>query len=97
MKILMTGGAGYVGSACLRWLIKHGHDPVAFDNMVEGNRGAVPADRLIVGDIEDRDALVKTMRDHRVEGVMHFAAVASVPESIADPELYWRTNVLGIG
>ena len=95
MKLLLTGGAGYVGSACLRWLIKNGHDPIAFDNMTEGNREAVPADRLVVGDIEDREALVRAMKEREIEGVMHFAAVASVPDSISDPELYWRTNVVG--
>ena len=42
MKILLTGGAGYVGSACLRWLLEHGHDPIAYDNLSEGNRAAVP-------------------------------------------------------
>jgi UDP-glucose 4-epimerase len=95
MKILCTGGAGYVGSACLRWLIHHGHDAIAYDNMLEGNRGSIPADRLIVGDVEDKAALIKAMRDHRIEAVMHFAALASVPDSIREPERYWRTNVLG--
>ena len=49
MKILLTGGAGYVGSACLRWLLDHGHDPIAYDNLSEGNAAAVPdaSDRLI--------------------------------------------------
>ena len=55
MKILLTGGAGYIGSACLRWLLKHGHDPIAFDNMDEGNAAAVPEGRLVVGDICDTD------------------------------------------
>ena len=45
MKILLTGGAGYIGSACLRWLLKHGHDPIAFDNISEGNAAAVPEGR----------------------------------------------------
>ena len=56
MKILLTGGAGYVGSACLRWLLEHGHDPIAYDNLEEGNRAAVPeaSGRLIVGDIPER-------------------------------------------
>ena len=55
MKILLTGGAGYIGSACLRWLLRHGHDPIAYDNLSEGNAAAVPdaAARLIVGDIAD--------------------------------------------
>jgi UDP-glucose 4-epimerase len=97
MKILLTGGAGYVGSACLRWLLRHGHDPIAYDNLLEGNVAAVPeaADRLIVGDIAESDRLAQVLREHRVEAVMHFAALASVPDSIADPEAYYRVNVIG--
>ena len=95
MKILLTGGAGYVGSACLRWLLEHGHDPIAYDNLSEGNTAAVPQapTRLIVGDIADTDALAEAMRQRGVEAVMHFAALASVPESVADPESYYRVNV----
>jgi len=95
VKILCTGGAGYVGSACLRWLLKHGHDAVAYDNLSEGNQEAVPEGRLIVGDILDRAALTQAIKDHGSEAVMHFAAVASVPESINDPDLYYRINVIG--
>jgi UDP-glucose 4-epimerase len=95
MKILVTGGAGYVGSACLRWLLRNDHDAVAFDNLAAGNPGAVPDGRLVEGDIEDRAALARAMKDHGSEAVMHFAAVASVPESIDQPELYYRTNVFG--
>ena len=97
MKILLTGGAGYVGSACLRWLLEHGHDPIAYDNLSEGNPPAVPgaSERLIVGEIHDTDALAGVMRDRGVEAVMHFAALASVPESVADPESYYRVNVGG--
>ena len=64
MKILLTGGAGYVGSACLRWLLDHGHDPIAYDNLLEGNPAAVPqaAERLIRGDIADMDRLADVLR-----------------------------------
>lgn len=95
MKILLTGGAGYVGSACLRYLLEHGHDAIAFDNLSEGNRDAVPGGRLIIGDICNPDVIDAAIGEHRVEAVMHFAAVASVPESIKDPETYWRVNVIG--
>jgi UDP-glucose 4-epimerase len=97
MKILLTGGAGYVGSACLRWLLGHGHDPIAYDNMLEGNTAAVPdaARRLIVGDIAETDRLAEVLRRHGAEAVMHFAALASVPDSIADPDSYYRVNVVG--
>ena len=94
MKILLTGGAGYIGSACLRWLLKHGHDPIAFDNMLEGNAAAVPEGRLVVGDICDTALPDRgPCSDHGAEAVMHFAALASVPLSIADPESYWQVNV----
>ena len=95
MKLLLTGGAGYVGSACLRWLMKHGHDPIAYDDLSAGNKASVPEDRLVVGDIMDRETLTQVMGDHGVEGVMHFAALASVPESINQPERYYRINVVG--
>lgn len=97
MKILLTGGAGYVGSATFRWLLQHGHDPIAYDNLMEGNVAAVPeaATRLIVGDIAETDRLAQVLREHRIEALMHFAALASVPDSVADPEAYYRANVLG--
>lgn len=93
----MTGGAGYVGSACLRWLLEHGHDPIAYDNLSEGNAAAIPnaANRLIKGDIADTDRLAEQLRRHDVEATMHFAALASVPDSISDPESYYRVNVAG--
>lgn len=95
MRILLTGGAGYVGSACLRGLLAAGHDAVAYDNLSAGNALSVPAARLVVGDIHDKSSLVKAINDQAAEAVMHFAAVASVPESISDPDLYWRTNLAG--
>jgi UDP-glucose 4-epimerase len=97
MRILLTGGAGYVGSATLRWLLHHGHDPIAYDNLAEGNVTAVPdaSHRLIVGDIAETDRLAKVLRERRIEALMHFAALASVPDSIADPEAYYRANVIG--
>lgn len=95
MRILLTGGAGYIGSCCLRWLMRHGHDPVAYDNLSSGNRAAVPAERLVVGDIMDTAGLTKVLAERRIEAVIHFAALASVPESVSDPESYYRVNVGG--
>ena len=95
MKILLTGGAGYVGSACLRWLLGHGHDPIAYDNMLDGNRAAVPEGRLIEGDITETEHLAETLRQHGIEAVMHFAALLSVPESISKPKDYYGVNVVG--
>jgi UDP-glucose 4-epimerase len=97
MKILLTGGAGYVGSACLRWLLAHGHDPIAYDNLSNGNTAAIPdsAARLIVGDIADTDHLIDVLRQRSIDAVMHFAGLISVPESITDPKTYYHVNVGG--
>jgi len=95
MKLLLTGGAGYVGSACLRRLLRNGHDAVAFDNLSAGNAKSVPKKRLIVGDINDGKHLTAVLREGRFDAVMHFAALASVPDSINDPESYYHVNVTG--
>jgi UDP-glucose 4-epimerase len=95
VKILLTGGAGYIGGACLRWLLKNGHDPIALDDLSEGNAASVPEGRLIVGDVCDTGLLTRTLQEHKVEAVMHFAALASVPLSISDPASYWRVNAVG--
>lgn len=97
MNILCTGGAGYVGSACLRYLLNQGHEAYAYDDLRDGNKLAVPQykDRLIVGGLADRRLLEDTLDRYNIEAVMHFAAVASVPESIAQPSLYWEVNVVG--
>lgn len=94
MRILVTGGAGYVGSHCVRALCNAGHDVVVYDNLSKGHRQAVD-DRaeLVVADLADRDRLSSTMADQRVEAVMHFAALAEVGESVRDPLTYYRANV----
>ncbi|MEY3023778.1 MAG: hypothetical protein RJA16_604 [Planctomycetota bacterium] len=95
MKILVTGGAGFVGSACLRYLVKQGADPIAYDNLSLGHRGAVPADRLVVGDIADTAKLTALMRQHRFDAVMHFAAATYVGESVTNPDHHYRNNIAG--
>ncbi|MEM7498307.1 MAG: UDP-glucose 4-epimerase GalE [Pseudomonadota bacterium] len=95
MRILCTGGAGYVGSHCLRHFRARGHEVVAFDNLAEGNRAAVGDAPLVVGDIRDRDALRAALSAHRIDAVAHFAALISVPASIKDPRAYWSVNVEG--
>ena len=91
------GGCRLCRQCLLRWLLAHGHDPVAFDNLSEGNFEGVPhaSTRLIRGDIAETDHLVSILRERSIEAVMHFAALASVPDSIADPEAYYRVNVGG--
>ncbi len=95
LRVLVTGGAGYVGSACLRHLLATGHDAVAYDDLSAGHAEALPAGRLVVGDLLDRAGLGAALRDQRTEAVMHFAAAVSVGESVARPERHWRTNVAG--
>jgi UDP-glucose 4-epimerase len=95
MRILVVGGAGYIGSFAVRHLLRAGHDVRAFDNLDLGHAWAVPEGRLVAGDLADRPAVEAALRDHRAEAVMHFAAFASVPESVADPAKYYRNNVVG--
>ncbi len=95
MKILITGGAGYVGSACLRHIVKHGHEVIAYDNLVEGHSTAVAGQPLIVGDIADTPKLTQIMGDEKVDAVMHFAAATNVGESVLDPEYHYRNNIGG--
>lgn len=95
MRVLVTGGAGYVGSFSVRLLGQSGHDVWVYDNLAMGHRAAVPADRLIVGDLLDQPRLEEAIRAHRIEAVMHFAALAYVGESVTDPALYYRNNIVG--
>ncbi len=95
MNVLVTGGAGYVGSHAARCLERAGHEIWIYDNLSEGNRGAVRQQRLIVGDLMDRPNLVSVLRDHRVESVMHFAASAYVGVSVERPADYYQNNVVG--
>jgi UDP-glucose 4-epimerase len=95
MRIFVTGGAGYVGSACLRRLLAEGHDAVAFDNLCEGHAQAVPGGRLITGDVRDTAALAKAIKDHRSEALMHFAAATYVGVSVQDPDYHYSNNIGG--
>lgn len=95
MKILLTGGAGYVGSACLRLLKQSGHQVVAFDNLVEGHPAAVDGAELVVGDIRDTQLMEKTLRDYDIEAVMHFAAATNVGESVVNPAYHYDNNIGG--
>jgi len=95
MRILVTGGAGYVGSHCLRALIAAGHDAVVYDNLSRGHAKAVPAGLLVEGDLTDESKLTSVLKERKIEAVMHFAALALVGESVEKPELYYRNNVVG--
>ena len=93
MNVLVAGGAGYIGSHAAQALARAGHDVWVFDNLSTGHRQAVPADRLIVGELVDRDACEQALRLHRIEAVLHFAACCYVGESVTDPAKYYRNNV----
>jgi len=95
MRVLVTGGAGFVGSACLRHLLAHGHEALAYDNLSQGHAGSVPSDRLVVADIADSTKLVSTMRELKADAVMHFAAATYVGESVTNPEYHYRNNIAG--
>jgi UDP-glucose 4-epimerase len=95
MKILITGGAGYVGSACLRYVAEQGHEVMAYDNLVMGHGDAVDGHPLVVGDIADTDLLTRTLREFGADAVMHFAAATYVGESVENPEYHYRNNVGG--
>ncbi len=94
-KILVTGGAGYIGSHTVRLLIDQGHDVVVVDNLSKGYRHNVPEGRLRVLDVADTAALAGLMREHGTEAVIHFAAFIAVGESMREPARYFNNNVCG--
>ena len=94
MNVLVTGGAGYIGSHAVRALMAAGHGVVVLDNLVRGHRAAVPAGvPFVKGDIRDAALLAETFEIFPIDAVMHFAAVSEVGESMADPAKYYRDNV----
>ncbi len=95
MKILVTGGAGYVGSACLRYLLSQGCDAVAYDNLVQGHAQAVPQGRLIEGELADTEALTAALKKVKADAVMHFAAATCVGESVENPSYHYSNNIGG--
>jgi UDP-glucose 4-epimerase len=92
-KVLVTGGAGYIGSHACKALAAAGFIPVTLDNLVHGHERAVKWGPFVKGDLADKALLLQTLRDHEVAAVMHFAAYAYVGESMDDPGKYFRNNV----
>lgn len=95
MRVLVTGGAGYIGSHTAKALAAAGHLPVAVDTLERGHRWAVRWGPLVEADLGDRAALETALREQRIDAVIHFAAYASVGESMAHPDRYFRNNVAG--
>jgi UDP-arabinose 4-epimerase len=93
--ILVTGGAGYIGSHACKCLAAAGYLPVTYDSLVTGNRWAVQWGPFEHGDLHDRERLTEVLRRHRPTAVIHFAASAYVGESVTDPAKYYRNNVAG--
>lgn len=94
-NVLVTGGAGYIGSHTVKQLLRAGHNVVVYDTLELGHASVfriLPSAKLVQGDISDRNLLVQTFKRYDIESVIHFAAYASVPESVAMPEKYYLNN-----
>jgi UDP-glucose 4-epimerase len=94
MRVLVTGGAGYIGSVVSEQLVSDGHEVVIYDNLSKGHRGAVvEGARFVQGDLLEADQLRQTLNDNRIEAVIHMAASSLVGESVQEPSKYYHNNV----
>ena len=94
MKVLVCGGAGYIGSACSEYLLDHGHEVSVFDSLITGHRKAVdPRAEFIKGDLGDRGFIIDVCEKGNFDAIMHFAAFSLVGESMQDPSKYFRNNL----
>ncbi len=93
-SVLVTGGAGYIGSHTCKALAAAGYHPVSLDNLTLGHRWAIQWGPLVEADLLDAEAVQRALREHRIEAVIHFAASAYVGDSMRDPAAYYRNNVL---
>ena len=94
MRILVTGGAGYIGSHAVRHFLAQGHDVWVYDNLSMGHRKAVPEGRLLVGDLNESARVDHALLSNRIEAVVHFAAHLDVGESVREPGKYYQNNVV---
>lgn len=95
MKILVTGGAGYIGSITNQYLQKAGHQTVVFDNLITGHKEAVGDSELVVGDLKNPSDIEAVFAAQKIDAVIHFAALALAPESMIKPQEYYVNNLLG--
>jgi UDP-glucose-4-epimerase GalE len=94
MRILVTGGAGYIGCHAVKLFLARGHDVWVYDNLSLGHRASVPAERLVVADLAESQRLDHALVLHRIEAVVHFAAFALVGESVNNPAKYYQNNLI---
>ncbi|HEV2245456.1 MAG TPA: UDP-glucose 4-epimerase GalE, partial [Terriglobia bacterium] len=94
MRVLVTGGAGYIGSQTAKALAQSGHEVVVLDNLSTGHREAVRWGPFIEGDLGDKELLAEIFKERRIEAVLHFAASLLVGESVRNPQKYFRNNVV---
>lgn len=95
MRVLVTGGAGYVGSHAAKLLAEHGHEVWIVDNLAEGHRAAAGMLPLVVADLIDQPTITKLLKSHRIDAVMHFAAFCYVGVSVREPAKYYQNNIVG--
>jgi UDP-glucose 4-epimerase/UDP-arabinose 4-epimerase len=95
-RVLVTGGAGYIGSHTSKALAKAGHLPVVFDNLSNGHAEAVRWGPLVVGDVRDAATVEACMREHRIDSVIHFAGLIEVGRSVVEPDTFWDVNLNGV-
>ncbi|MCS7203265.1 MAG: UDP-glucose 4-epimerase GalE [Thermodesulfovibrio sp.] len=92
IRVLVTGGAGYIGSHVVKALGERGYNVLTYDNLSYGHREAVLYGDIVIADLSERDTLKKTFETFKPDAVMHFAALIVVPESVKEPEKYYRNN-----
>jgi UDP-glucose 4-epimerase len=95
MRVLVTGGAGYVGSHSAKLLVESGHDVLIVDNMAEGHRAAIGKADFVQADLLDRPRIAGLLKERKIDAVMHFAAFAYVGVSVREPAVYYHNNIVG--
>lgn len=97
VKVLATGAAGYIGSQCVHELCAAGVPPIVFDSLLNGYPGLLPREvQIVVGDVRDRETVYRTLIEHEVDTIIHFAGLISAPESFRTPDQYYDVNTVGL-